>query len=60
MNTLYQDFYTQAKHWYNLDNEGEWENLEHCYAEIIIKECVNQISDYLDKQRVLKHFGMIE
>lgn len=30
------------------------------YAELIVQECVNQMSDYLDKQRVLKHFGMIE
>lgn len=30
------------------------------YAELIIIECLSKMSDHLDKQRVMKHFGMIE
>lgn len=37
--------------------QGAWA-WEKTYAELIIKECLTQMQDYIDKQRVLKHFGM--
>ena len=58
MNTLYQDlYYTATLHCVGEGKSDAW-TWEHCYAELIIQECVNQMSDYLDKQRVLKHFGL--
>jgi hypothetical protein len=39
--------------------QGAW-TWEKTYAELIIKECLSQMSDYLEKERVKKHFGMEE
>lgn len=58
MNTLYQDLYFKAKLKCETDSNFSAWQWERIFVELIIKECVNQMSDYLDKQRVLKHFGM--
>ena len=60
MNTLYKDLYRITVE--QRINEGEsdaWVRVRR-YTELIVQECVNKMSDYLDKQRVLKHFGMEE
>ena len=43
-----------------LTEESRYEDyaFEDRYAELIIKECLSNMSDHLDKQRVLKHFGL--
>jgi hypothetical protein len=30
------------------------------YARVIIQECLSQMTDHLDKQRIIKHFGLEE
>lgn len=58
MNYLYQDLYYRAS--VQCINEGKsdawaWEKR---YAELTVQECLKQVSDYLDKQRIIKHFGL--
>lgn len=68
MSNIYKELYSKAVdacvHEANRQGltheEGFAWQWERKYVELIIKDCVNQMSDYLDKQRVLKHFGMIE
>lgn len=66
MNNLYKDLYqksvdicvSEANRQGLTHEEGLAWLWERKYAELVVLECVNQMSDYLDKQRVLKHFGM--
>ena len=55
MNDKYKEIYNWAAELCHEGTAWEWEKR---YAELIVQECLNQMSDYLDKQRVLKHFGM--
>ena len=60
MNTLYQDLYFKAKLKCETDSNFSAWQWEERYAEAIVQECLNQMSDHLDKQRVIKHFGIKE
>jgi hypothetical protein len=58
MNNLYKELYTKAVNncATHADNSAWlWEKE---YAKLVIQECINQSSDYLDKARIQKHFGV--
>jgi hypothetical protein len=58
MNGLYQDLYYQASMQCFFEGESDAWTWEKRYAELIVKECLSQMSDHLDKQRVIKHFEL--
>ena len=58
MNDLYQDIYYEAHNrCFTESNSDAW-TWEKRYAELIVRECLEQVSDFLDKQRIIKHFGL--
>jgi hypothetical protein len=58
MNDLYQDLYYEASVQCINESKSDAWTWEKRYAELIVKECLGQTSDHLDKQRVIKHFGL--
>lgn len=60
MNDLYQDLYYITSIQCAKEGKSEAWKWEERYAEAIVKECLSQMSDHLDKQRVIKHFGIKE
>jgi hypothetical protein len=58
MNDLYKKLYYHAANECIEQESNEAWQWEKEYARIIILECLSQMSDYLDKERVKKHFGM--
>ena len=37
-----------------------YDDTEESLIKLVVKECLSQMSDYLEKERVKKHFGMEE
>jgi len=60
MNDLYKKlYYLSANECIEQDSNAAWQ-WEKEYARVIVQECLSQMSDHLDKQRVIKHFGLGE
>jgi hypothetical protein len=58
MNTLYANL-SHAAH-QNWLADDSYDDKEDFLIRLVVKECLTKMSDYIDKQRVLKHFGMEE
>lgn len=60
MNDIYQDLYYVASIQCAKEGKSDAWVWEEAYTKLVIQECINQMSDYVDKQRVMKHFGIKE
>jgi hypothetical protein len=60
MNDLYLKLADKAVRRCKSGLEAHSDLLYEYITEEVVKECLSQMSDHLDKQRVLKHFGMGE
>lgn len=60
MNDLYKKLYNLSVDTCTEQSSNTAWKWEKEYARVIVQECLSQMSDYLDKVRVKKHFGMEE
>jgi hypothetical protein len=56
MNNLYKKLIHEAH--LNWLADTSYDDKEDFLIRLVVKECLTKMSDYIDKQRVLKHFGM--
>jgi hypothetical protein len=60
MNDLYKSLNYQATDiCIEQGSNASWK-WEKEYARVIIRECLSQMTDHLDKQRIIKHFGLVD
>jgi hypothetical protein len=58
MNNLYKELSRQAVEVCTKEKRYQDYAYSSKFAELIVQECLSQISDHLDKERIKKHFGL--
>jgi hypothetical protein len=58
MNDLHSKLIYEARQSWLADDS--YDDTNKFLIRVVVKECLSQMSDYLEKERVKKHFGMEE